>query len=202
MNGDIVLKTLGEWTWGLGPEESRAAVFERVRDMPYEIIAELKDPREGPARAIRAGRGSCTPKHFLLGAMFEMSGTPVQYVTYPFLWDDPDIDYPGGLRELARRAPVEYHLAVKARIEGRWVLVDATWDPPLKKAGFPINENWDGFSDTANAVKPLDEIVHADPVGRDRYINEAKGAYTEEESAALDAFVAALNSWCRRLRGE
>jgi len=202
MDRDIVVETLGEWTEGLGPEESRIAIFERIRDMPYEIIAELKDPYEGPASTIKAGRGSCTSKHFLLGAMFEILHTPVKYVTYAFYWDDPDIDYPVDLRELARRAPLEYHLAIKAYIERRWVLVDATWDPPLKKAGYPINESWDGISDTKNAVKPLEEIVHASAIERDDYTSKIKGAFMEEEKAALDAFVSALNSWCRLLRGE
>lgn len=202
MGGDIMVETLGEWTEGMGPEESRIAVFERIRDMPYEIIADLKDPYDGPARTIKAGRASCTPKHFLLGTMFEILDTPVQYVTYTFYWDDPDIDYPEDLRELARRAPLEYHLAIKAHIERRWVLVDATWDPPLKKAGYPVNESWDGISDTTNAVKPLQEIVHDSAIERDDYTSRIKEAFTEEDNVALDAFVAALNSWCRQLRGE
>lgn len=202
MSGDIVAETLREWTEGLSLEEGRIAVFSCIRDMPYEIIAYLKDPYEGPARTIKAGRGSCTPKHFLLGAMFEMLDIPVKYVTYNFYWDDPDIDYPEDLRELAKKAPPEYHLAIKAHIERRWVLVDATWDPPLKKAGYPVNESWDGIGDTINAVKPLEEIVHASAVERDDYTSRIKGAFSDEEQAALDAFVTALNSWCRRLRGE
>jgi transglutaminase-like putative cysteine protease len=202
MERDIVVETLGEWTKGLGPEESRIAVFSRIRDMPYEIIAELRDPYEGPAKTIKAGRGSCIPKHFLLGAMFELLDTPVQFVTYTFYWDDPDIAFPRDLRELAKRAPLEYHLAIKAHIDRRWVLVDATWDLPLKKAGYPVNESWDGISDTINAVKPLQEIVHASAVERDDYTSRIKGAFTEEETAAMEAFFAALNSWCRQLRGE
>jgi hypothetical protein len=37
--------------------------------------------------------------------------------------------------------------------------VDATWDRPLKRAGFPVNEHWDGRSDTKCAVKPLPAAV-------------------------------------------
>jgi hypothetical protein len=33
--------------------------------------------------------------------------------------------------------------------------VDATWDSPLKKAGFPVNDHWDGYSEMKRAVKPL-----------------------------------------------
>jgi len=199
---DPVSEKLREWTRGLDALKARIAVFTHIRDMPYEIIAELKDPVEGPARTLRAGRGSCTAKHFLLGAMFALMDIPVLYITFPFYWDDPDIDYPPHLRELARRLPVEYHLANAAFLDRRWVLVDATWDPPLAAAGYPVNESWDGISHTLNAVKPLDEISHASAVERAEFENEAVAAYTEEETLLLDEFVASLNGWLKGLRGE
>ncbi|MBN2027652.1 MAG: transglutaminase domain-containing protein [Actinobacteria bacterium] len=199
---DPVAQKLGEWTRGLDALEARTAVFTHVRDMPYEIIAELKDPVEGPARTLKARRGSCSAKHFLLGAMFDAMDIPVRYITFPFYWDDPDIDYPPHLRELAQRLPVEYHVANEAFLDGKWVLVDATWDPPLAAAGYPVNGAWDGVSNTLNAVKPLDEIAHASAVERAKFENEAVAAYTEEEKSALDEFVASLNGWLRELRGE
>ena len=39
------------------------------------------------------------------------------------------------------------------------MLVDATWDLPLKCAGFPVNEFWDARADTLCAVKSLQSIV-------------------------------------------
>lgn len=199
---DPVQERLMQWTRRLDVREARIAVFTHIRDMPYEIITGLKDPVKGPARTLSAGRGSCTAKHFLLGAMFAKMDIPVRYITFSFFWDDPDIDYPPKLRNLARQLPVEYHLANKAFLEGKWVLVDATWDPPLAAAGYPVNERWDGVSDTLNAVKSLDEIAHESAVERVEFANKAEGAYTEDEKLARDEFVASLNSWLWELRGE
>ena len=202
MDNSLVQEKLREWTRGLDAREARIAVFTRIRDMPYEIIAELKDPYEGPVKTLEAGRGSCTAKHFLLGAMLQLMELPVQYVTYPFYWGDPDIAYPPEVKMLAERAPLEYHLANKAFIDGKWVLVDATWDPAVAKAGFPVNHDWDGRSDTVNAVKPLREVVHDGAVERAQYTDEVKAAYSGEEALVLDEFVAAFNRWLRELRGE
>jgi hypothetical protein len=56
---------------------------------------------------------------------------------------------------MATTLPVAHHLACRVRINDRWVLVDATWDQRLKRAGFPVNEYWDGWADTHCPVKPL-----------------------------------------------
>ena len=106
-------------------------------------------------------KGFCVPKHYLLGMFYERLGLSVQYCTYSFLWKDLDVDYPPELKKMAQELSVTYHLACKAKINNNWVLVDATWDSALKKANFPVNENWNGESGTVNAVAPIEEFVHA-----------------------------------------
>jgi hypothetical protein len=91
--------------------------------------------------------------------MYRRLGYEVVYATFPFLWNDPDLLYPPELRELATGLPVAHHLACQVRINNRWVLVDATWDLPLSRGGFPVNERWDGLADTLCAVKPLQSPV-------------------------------------------
>ena len=91
--------------------------------------------------------------------MYRRLGVDVVFATFPFLWNDPDVRYPPHLRTLATGLPVAYHLACRVRINNRWVLVDATWDRPLKRAGFPVNEHWDGRADTLCAVKPLRSAI-------------------------------------------
>jgi hypothetical protein len=39
--------------------------------------------------------------------------------------------------------------------------VDATWDRPLRHAGFPVNLHWDGVSEMRCAVTPLSAPVRA-----------------------------------------
>ena len=55
---------------------------------------------------------------------------------------------------MARALPVTRHLACKVEIDDRLVLVDATLDLSLQKAGFTVNAGWDGRSDMRLPVTP------------------------------------------------
>jgi len=119
----------------------------------------MTDPVAAPEQMLNLGKGYCAPKHYLLAEMYRRLGYKVVYATFPFLWNDPDLAYPHKLRQLAAGLPVAHHLACRVRIDFRWVLVDATWDPPLAIGGFPVNMHWDGHSDTLCAVKSLQSAV-------------------------------------------
>jgi hypothetical protein len=79
----------------------------------------------------------------------------VVYATIAFSWNDPGLHYSSDLRKLAARLPIAHHMACRVQIGCRWILVDATWDSPLAKGGFLINDHWDGYSEMKWAVKPL-----------------------------------------------
>ncbi len=151
----LVTARFQEWSRGPDPRQSLIPVFEHIRDIPYSLAVPITDPATAPERILELGKGSCGPKHYLLAEMYRRLGFDVVYATFPFLWDDPDLQYPPELRRLATGLPVSCHLACRVKIANRWVLVDATWDRPLKRAGFPVNMDWDGRSDTRCAVKPL-----------------------------------------------
>ena len=189
-----------EWTEGLSPEESRVNIFEKIRDIPYHIDLRLLSFENGPEGMLKAGRGSCSPKHYLLGMMLNKLGIPVKYCTYPFLWEDMLLDCPEVLNDLSGRIPVTYHHASRAFIGGEWVLLDATWDAPLKKAGFPVNEGWDGRQNTLLAVKALDEIVYDDPRRRDAALKKAMEAYSLPEKLELSRFTGEFNRWLGEIR--
>lgn len=200
MASDIVQKAFTEWTEGLSSKDARISIFSRIRDIPYAVIPEISNPADGPEGLLRLMRGSCAPKHFLLGRMFEMLSVPIQYVSYPFSWNDWSVAYPLELRRLAEVAPTGYHLACKARIENRWVVIDATWDRPLTRVGFPVNENWDGAGDTRLAVEPLDEMIHENAQERMRFLQARKSSWTGEDHARTDRFTSALNDWLEDVR--
>jgi hypothetical protein len=197
---DIILEAFRGWTKNLGPRDARIAVFEHIRDIPYAIVPELRDPERGPVGLIERDKGSCQPKHFLLAVLLGKLNIPVKYATYPFKWGDDSIKYPADLKEITKVLPPAYHLACKAHIDGKWVLVDATFDPPLEKSGFPVNKSWDGVSDTLNAVRPLEEILHESVEGRVRYEAARKGLYTEIEKTLYSKFVDKLNVWLETVR--
>jgi hypothetical protein len=155
----LVNRKFFEWTFGLDQHQSRISIFEHIRDIPYSLAVPMRDPKTAPEQILVHGKGYCAPKHFLLAEMYRKLGLEVVYATFPFLWNDPDLQYPPELRILATGLPVAHHLACRVRINKRWVLVDTTWDLPLAKVGFPINEHWDGYADTKCAVKPIKSAV-------------------------------------------
>ena len=154
-----VSRAFHDWTDGLDPHQSLISIFDHIRDIPYSLAVPMTDPGTSPEKMLELGRGYCGPKHYLLAELYRRLGYEVVFATFPFLWNDPDIRYPEELRRLAAAQPVAHHLACRVSIDDRWVLVDATWDRPLKRAGFPVNEHWDGRSDTKCAVKPLPAAV-------------------------------------------
>jgi hypothetical protein len=182
-----------EWTRGRGAVEARVTIFEKVRDIPYAVVPEINNAQHY-LRMLTIGKGSCTPKHFLLRDLYEKLELPVLYVVYPFRWSDLEVDYPSWLRKLAEAVPTSYHLACKVEIGGNLVLVDATVDSPLRRLGLPVNDNWDGASDMVLPVTPVGEeqVYHPSEVG------DYQAGYDE---ASLH-FFSQMNAWLDRVRKE
>ena len=201
---EIILKTFTEWTKGLDSKESRIKIFENIRDIPF-VVTWITDSERGPVELLLRNKGTCSPKHFLLGMMYQRLGIPVKYGSYPFRWGDLKVDYPENLKNLAEKLPVVPHLALKAYINNTWVLLDATWDPPLKKVGFPVNETWDGFSDTQNAVPALQEIIHESIEEREEFVDSEESAESDSDTEAqyelIEEFCNGLNRWFDEVRG-
>lgn len=200
MNQEIIDKKFNEWTKGLEGEEARLSIYNHIRDIPYAIVPEFRNPDVGTTGILNLNKGSCQPKHFLLAVLFDKLNIPVKYVSYPFKWQDQPLRYPENFKEILGGLPVSYHLACKAYIEYKWVLVDATHDPVLKAAGFPVTENWDGLNDTKNAVIPLEEVIHETLAERLSYEARQKSLYSEKEKSASADFVSKLNLWLESLR--
>jgi hypothetical protein len=187
----IVAERFRQWTAGRDALQARVAIFEKVRDIPYAIIPELNDA-ERYVEILTLGKGSCTPKHFLLCSMYQQLGLSALYAVFPFHWAEVEIPYPPELRRLAEALPLSYHLACRVEIEGRLVLVDATLDPVLEQMGLPVNKDWDGLSDTRPAIHPYgeEELYHP---------SEAASLQAQPDGDRL-AFSDALNHWLEELR--
>jgi hypothetical protein len=155
----LVNDTFAVWTKGLDTRESMISIFSHIRDIPYSVTVPVHDPKISAEQLLMARKGSCAPKHYLLAEMFRKLNISVVYATIAFLWTEQDFHYPPYLRKQAISLPTAHHLACRVQIGCRWILVDATWDRPLAKAGFPVNDHWDGYSETRCAVKPLKSMV-------------------------------------------
>lgn len=155
----LVNDAFAAWTEGLDTRQSMISIFSHIRDIPYSLRIPQSNPKTSPELLLAAGRGSCGSKHYLLAEMFRKLNLHVVYATIKFLWNDAVLHYPPELRKLAKGLPIAHHLACRVQIGCRWILVDATWDRPLAKAGFPVNDHWDGYSEMRWAVKPLNSDV-------------------------------------------
>ena len=160
---DVVGSTLQKWTAGKKGKQAMIAVFEKIRDIPYGVLPELNNTMDYP-RILELNMGSCTPKHLLMCEMYRRLGLEVLYAVYPYRWAEFEELYPPTLWKLAQQMAPVNHLACKVELNGCYVLVDATIDPPLGSIGLPFTASWDGESDTALPVLPIgeEEIYYPD----------------------------------------
>ena len=200
----LVKDMFAEWTQGLDTRESMCSIFFHIRDIPYSLIVPVNNTKNPQEQLLLWGKGSCGAKHYLLVEMF-------------------------GLRKLAVTLPVAHHLACRVQTGDRWILVDATWDLPLGRTGFPVNNHWDGISDTRCAVKPLkspmrtvfcrtatnepcrgkDEAAftqvdgeknHQKAGDQDRYYSERTALRTSEEVKRIRRFSREFRDWLELVR--
>jgi len=200
MEDRVLTEKFLEWTGGMSSKNARISVYEHIRDIPYAIVSKLRDPQTGPAGLIKMNKGSCVPKHFLMYMMLDRLGLSVKYATYLFNWNDPAIKFPVDLKKIVQVMPITPHLALKVNIDKQWISVDATYDLPLKSAGFTVNEEWDGINDTKIAVIPVEEIVHESLDERLSFAGKRVGEYTERETEAYAEFAGRLNKWLEEVR--
>lgn len=192
---DIIDKKFYEWTEGKDAKAARINIFNNIRDIPYSVTLNSQNPEDASREMLQQNAGFCEPKHYLLGILFNKLGIDVKYFSYTFEWKNMEINYSIELKELAEKLPLNYHFACKAFIEDKWILVDATWDIGLQKFGFIVNENWDGVSETKNAVEPLKEISHENVSERSAMIIDVFERSTFSEKRDFQKFVVELNKW-------
>ncbi len=186
----LIEDRFNQWAQGKSAIQARVSIYERIRDIPYAVIPELIDS-ERYIEILRVKRGSCTPKHFLLCAMYQRLGMTVLYAVYPFRWDELEVNYPPRLRTLAKAVPISYHLTCRVDIDGRLVLVDATLDPALKRLGLPVNERWDGKGNTLLPMKPC---------GEEQLYHPSEAYLRAQPDEKWLAFYQELNLWLEELR--
>lgn len=189
MNGNTLYSSLlQEWTKGLLKEESLISVFTHIRDIPYAIVPEWNDSDDIIRRMVTENKGWCGPKHHLLAWMFQQLGVRTRYRYIPFRWQDQPFHYPESITILFPDLPSSVHLCLEVFLAGEWKLIDATWDPRLKRAGFPIN-TWDGGSETMPAVCEHTNEPHLTQ-------------RTHDNREVRITFVRRFNAWLESIREE
>jgi len=144
-----------------------------------------------PDLLLEKNKGSCTEKHLFLGKEFKKLGVPVRYLLIKFDWNDLPI--PKGIISQKEGSSVSWHSALKIKPKDKWIYVDATWDPKLAKAGFPVTKNWDGNSDTKLAVPPK-KIIEL-RIKPPRTLTKCYFWISKRERLDNRQFYEALNKW-------
>lgn len=184
------------WCKGLSLEKTLVKIFKKVRDIPYGSTGE-RDPQ----KILKAKLGSCSGKHLLLKELFELLGYQAKIITCYHHFDEalPRREYPEALQNLiTEHTVIDFHHFIQIKRNNRWVVVDATWDTPLKAYGFPVNTDWDGNTDTQLAVKPIKFYPEVDNLiaFKKQLIEELE----PEEREVRRRFLDLLTEWFTTLR--
>src|SRR5262245_20479686 len=160
MNDDPIRAAFDEWTRGHDPVAARIALFERVRDLPYQYPAS-----RDPLAVLRDRTGSCSGKHYLLGALFRRQGVPVRHMVCTHRFNDSPMPFPDHMQELLRKNEIlDVHDYLQISVDGQWLDVDATWPLGLRDFGLPTTEDWDGKSSMLLSVVPDEhDQIEGDP---------------------------------------
>ena len=197
MENEIIRETLQAWTRNRSPLESRIAVFEHVRDIPYCYPAS-----RDPAEVLREGRSSCSGKHYLLGEMFRLLGLRVRHMICTHRFNESPLVFPPPMQEILRKNEiVDLHDYLQIVVDDdTWVDIDATWERGLREFGFPVNDDWDGKSAMVLSVVPEDfAIAERDP---ERLKEELLSKLTPRQRALRRQFLESLSRWVQELTTE
>lgn len=196
----IIQDTFNEWTENKNEVESRISIFEHIRDIPYAVI-QGRNPQGAERALLLESRGSCTAKHTLLSKMFNMAGVETRFVSSRFRWAELPVTLPDDIKTLAEKMPVCDHLFCEALIDGKWIRIDAVWDSPLEKAGFPVSK-WNGHDETTEGVRAIQTSHYPSIKERTQARKELTDTYSEAEKVIEPSFYQAFNAWLEDIRNK
>jgi hypothetical protein len=156
---EVIDEKFEEWHDASDPISSRINIFNKLLNIPYGINLNIHDIKN--CNMIFGEKiAHCIPKHFVLAYMLQKLDMECRLVSIPFNWRSISNLLNEGLQQIAKNLSPSLHMACECKINDKWILIDCSWDPILKDAGFPVNDNWDGFSNTILAVNPEKIIIH------------------------------------------
>ncbi len=164
------------------------SVFEMVRDIPYGFIGS-----RDPLLVLKKRKGTCSGKHLLLGYLYQSMGVGVKYMMCLTKFNFIKNIMPYELKSILGKNEIyDYHNYLRIFV-GEWLDVDITFDLPLKKYGFVINDNWDCTS------KPIEIYCVSNLVGEKE---KALSAFSKDERESRDCFIKQMSIWAESIRTE
>jgi hypothetical protein len=166
-------------------------VFNAVRNLPY-----LSTGDRSLAGILSRRAGSCSSKHILLAALLQELDirAQVELVLGDFATPFRNAkNIPPMLMEAAHTGIRDVHNIVRAEINGRRVILDATWHDAMKSFAMRVNHDWSGQGDTVVAVDVFQFLgVAADPAAAKASIIES---WPEAEQRSRRQFLESVNDW-------
>ena len=157
-------------------------LFEKVQKIPYKVC---KFREEDIDENIKYG--DCRHKSTLLYNLLKNEGFNVKKLGVIFDWRDlpiPDNIFP----ILKNSGTIWTHYSLSAKIMDNWIKVDCTWDPSLKRLGFPVTIKWNGLEDTEQVTEGKLKFYEVK-----NYVDDPQRVKVIKEEAYL--FADALNKW-------
>lgn len=173
--------------------QGRKAAYEFVRDIAYGNIGS-----RSAFDVLQARKGTCSGKHALLKMFFESLGYEVQswFAEHDFS-QLPIKLWPQALADFRGKTITDFHDFLKVNISGEWITVDAVFDAPLVRLGFPSLE-WDGQRDMILPVRALRVFPAEEPVGHHKKTLIA--SLPQETQTLRKKFLSSLTAWLEQER--
>ena len=157
------------------------SIFLKIRDIPYSIPLDFNEEDN-----------CCSGKSTKLVSLFQNNGFKARLRVCVFLWED--LHLPPEVIEIPHDKDCT-HTYAEVYLNKKWVRVDATWDPELRKA-FHIND-WDGVSDTSLAVRPIKTFS---PKRSAEIMQHQSKQAIDDDLSRNREFYRGLNAWFEKIR--
>lgn len=193
MDTKLRKRIIKEWTGNLPLNKKIIVLFERVRDIPYGSIGS-----RNPEDVYNKNKGTCSGKHELLKELYKELGIKVRDFVVTHCFNDLKIRFPSEIKEILKRNKIiDFHNFIKIFNKNKWVIIDATWDKPLKKLGFSVNENWNGKSDMKICVIPREIKEVNNPI---KFKKQKLKKLPKQIQEDRELFLKKLTKWLDKLR--
>ena len=162
-------------------------IFENVQKIPYKVCKFDENKIDENIQ-----HGDCRHKSVLLKRLLEEKGFKVKKIKVIFDWKD--LPLPKDILGILKKSDTIWgHSSLLVEIRKKKILVDASWDPPLAKAVFPVTKKWNGASDTLPVSKGKTEILSLE-----EYKKRKK--YIRLDPTEIKNFALALNNYLEKIR--
>ncbi len=175
----------------VGQQPDAVAIFHGVRRLPYHSSGD-----RSLSGILKSRKGSCSSKHLLLAALLNRVGVQAQVELVQGDFATPlrtAHGVPASFSEAAKSGVRDIHNVVRAWLDGRPTVLDATWHDDVKPYGFRVNDAWQGEGDTEIAVDVESFLGPATDAAAAKA--QIIASWPAREQARRRAFLEQINEW-------